>query len=146
MSEGSNMRLVVHGDKWVESFEFTSIPDGKYEIRTTVNRPGQEPYDFQWPVELKNGTLYFLECVIPETPIVKIPVTGEVKEHYYLCRKEKHAFSIMVKSTVEVGDFLLDGKNDKLLTCVVSGCYSIADPIGENPAEVSKNPVDLLNH
>lgn len=65
------MKLHFHGSETFEcnpEFIFKKIPDGKYFVRTTVEPTETEqfvPYDFQWPVELRDGTITALPCDIP---------------------------------------------------------------------------------
>jgi hypothetical protein len=55
--------LHFHGDEaffYNPEYAFKRVPDGRYEVRTTVTPDmGEtfEPFDFFWPTELKDGTL-----------------------------------------------------------------------------------------
>lgn len=70
------MRVTIHGNETFEEnpeFAFKRIPDGLYSVRATASsREGEqhfEPFDFQWPAELKDGTITYLSCDIPFTTI-----------------------------------------------------------------------------
>lgn len=51
------MRLEFHGEELAERFPFAKVPDGDYKVRTTACPEDGEPFDFLWPVTLKDGTL-----------------------------------------------------------------------------------------
>lgn len=64
------MRLEFHGDELMERFPFVRVPDGDYEVRTTAYPEDAEPFDFMWPVTVRDGTLtaHKIEDLQPITP------------------------------------------------------------------------------
>ena len=62
------MRLDFHGEELVASFGFNKVPDGEHKVRTTVIRPGYPPYDFEWPILIKDGTMTALDTIVPSPP------------------------------------------------------------------------------
>lgn len=55
------MRVTIHADEVFNAprFAFSRVPDGVYESRATVHPDSGEPYDIQWRIELKDGTVYY---------------------------------------------------------------------------------------
>ena len=68
---------------------------------------------------------------------VATEITGEVREHHFRC-SNNHEFSVLTKAGLEV--------SPSLSGCIADGCQGWSYEIGDNVAEVSKNPTDLLKH
>lgn len=69
---------------------------------------------------------------------IETEVTGEVREYHYKCTSDRpHEFSIMLKQD----DSAEPGKQ---MECVMNNCFAWAHLQGTNPAEIAKNPVELL--
>jgi hypothetical protein len=62
------MRLTFHGEELEDKYGFQLVPEGRHEVRTTVEVKGEDTYDFMWPVTLKNGTLTPDPINIPQPP------------------------------------------------------------------------------
>lgn len=69
--------------------------------------------------------------------MVDTSVTGDVVEHHFRCMAG-HEFSVLAKAGLAIAP--------SLGVCVVDGCSSWSQSLGDNSAEVSKNPTDLLEH
>lgn len=63
-------------------------------------------------------------------------VSGEVIEYHYRCDGEvQHEVSLLTREDVK-----------DVANCMVLGCVASARLHGQNPAEVSKNPTELLTN
>lgn len=66
-------------------------------------------------------------------------VVGEVREYRFRCSNPDahHEWSLMVKPTFEV---------DFNPICIADGCSYYGVYVGDNPAEIATDPVELLQH
>jgi hypothetical protein len=68
--------------------------------------------------------------------VIKTDVAGEVREHHFRCVLG-HEFSVLIANKFEVVE---------IIQCIVLGCQNYTENQGDNAAEVSENPVDLLEN
>jgi hypothetical protein len=53
------MRIEIHTDRLNELFPFSRIPEGPHQVPATAYPDEREAFDFEWPAEMRDGTLYF---------------------------------------------------------------------------------------